>query len=320
MSQFKTFFTVTHGGGPVGIALKRHALLYTVYTIAKDGDPTIFKVTDKGAESVFAPKFPSIRGNAEVEIVVNPGRGPWEDFAGYVYATQGSKIFEITPDGNDVKLFVQIPPIGNDPGTCITFDQVGTFCYDMILGDAKGNVYRADPSMRGTTLKPFANVKNQVLGDTLEVVPKCLGPHGGEIWVTAENQGKVYSISASVPPIISPIVDIPRAGNIAVIPNSPKELGCSGGAFFTADWPTQIVEFPKSVFRGLGGNVLVGQENGRGLYIVKFDRNLQKYVANKFGPDPFKGIAEGAAFVRHHHDHDDDHHYDDDDEEYESSE
>src|SRR5579859_2835534 len=40
---FKTFLNVTHGG-VVGVALKRHALLYTVFQIDHDGDPTIFQV------------------------------------------------------------------------------------------------------------------------------------------------------------------------------------------------------------------------------------------------------------------------------------
>lgn len=324
MSCFTNFHKVTHGG-VVGIALQRRALLFTVFEIDKNGDPTIFKVTDKGQESVFAPTFPSTQGTQECQLEVNPGLGPWEDFCGYVYVTQGSKIFEITPDGLHVDLFATTSSNVDFRGTGITFDRVGTFCYDMILGDMKGNVFRVDPSMRGKTLKPFANVQNAVLGDTLAVVPKCLGPHGGEIWVSAEEQGKVYSVSATVPPVISTIVDtIIQPGNISVIPFSPKELGRSGGAYFAADWPGEILECPKSAFRGLGGNVLVGQESGGGISIIKFDRVSKKYVASKFG-NPFQGNAEGAAFVhRHHHHHDsdddlqddDDDNLDDDDDEY----
>jgi hypothetical protein len=301
--SFKTFHNINHGG-VIGVALQRHALLFTVYDIKKAGDPTIFQVTDDGIEGIFAPTFPSTEGFAERQIDVNPGLGPWDDYAEYVYVTQGSDIFEITPNGSIVQRFARISASVNF-GASITFDRVGTFCYDMILTDTTGNVYRADPSMRGTTLKPFVNVHNTALGDTLAVVPKCLGPHGGEIWVAAEGPpGKVYSISASSPPTVTPIVDIPQAGNVSVIPYCLKEFGYSGGAYFAADWKEddgRILECPKSSFRGLGGNVLVGQETGGGIYMITLDRATLKYVATKFD-NPFQGNAEGAAFVQccHH--------------------
>jgi hypothetical protein len=298
---FNTFHNVTNHGGVVGIALQRHALLFTVYVINKAGDPQIFQVTDDGKEGVFAPTFPSTQGAIECQIAVNPGLGPWCDYAEFVYVTQGSKIFEITPNGSVVQLFADISA-KVDFGASITFDRVGTFCYDMILADASGNVYRANPSMRGTTLKPFANVQNQILGDTLAVVPKCLGPHGGEIWVSAENAGKggVFSISAKPPPNVTHIVDIPNAGNVSVIPYCLKEFGYSGGCYFAADWEGsggRILECPKSSLRGLGGNVLVGQETGGGIYMITLNRVTLTYEATKVG-DPFKGNAEGAAFFQ----------------------
>jgi hypothetical protein len=122
----------------------------------------------------------------------------------------------------------------------------------MILSNIFGNVYSVTPAMKNTTLKPFTNVNNMVLGDTFPV-PKSLGPHGGELWVAAEDEEKVYSISAGQTPKISAIVDIPNAGNVSAIPHEPEEFGCSGGAYFAADRMTRggrILECPKSAFRG----------------------------------------------------------------------
>ena len=312
---FKTFLNVTHGG-VVGVALKRHALLYTVFQIDHDGDPTIFQVTDKGVESVFAPSFPSTAGFQECLLDVNPGLGQWEHQAGFVYVTQGNKIFEITPNGAPVQLFAQLSSSVDSNGTAITFDRVGTFHHDMILTDnQRGDVYRVRPAMRGTMLTPFVNVHKTILGDTLAVVPKSLGPHGGEIWVAAQNDGKVYSVSASTTPTVNTIASIPQAGNVSVIPHKPKEFGRSGGAYFAADWSDRagrILECPKSAFRGLGGNVLIGQETGGGVSMIKFDGSTGSYTVSTFDANAFHGNGEGAAFVQHHHCDDDDDDDDDD--------
>jgi hypothetical protein len=298
--NFKIFSKITHGG-VVGLALKRRALLYTVFDSL--GGPTIFQVTDKGHESAFAPSFPSVTSLQECEITVNPGFGHWRDKVGFVYVTQGSKIFEITPDGFKWEHFADIPPVGNFQGTAITFDQVGTFSHDMIVTDTKGNVYRAKPWMRGTTLTPFVNVGAVALGDTIAVVSKRLGPHGGELWVTSEATGNVYSVSPTTPPTVNTIINIPGAGNVSAIPDDPENFGSSGGAFFVADWMNnggQIVQWPKSAFHGLGGNVLVGQETGGGLYIIKW--NGSKYVSSLFENKYKFNNSEGASFlVRHHH-------------------
>src|SRR5262245_16130720 len=127
----------------------------TLYEVAKNGDPVIFQVTDKGTGCVFAPTFPSTAGSRECGIEVNPGPGQWKDKAGFVYVTQASKIFGITPDGVTVNLFAEISSSVAFEGTGIIFDRIGTFGYDMILSDMFGNVYRVTPEMKGSVLKPF---------------------------------------------------------------------------------------------------------------------------------------------------------------------
>src|SRR4030095_6693976 len=101
------------------------------------------------------------------------------------YVTQGSDIFEITPNGCTVKRFTSVHTAGT--GTGITFDRVGTFNYDMILTEINGNVFRANPD---GVVSHIANVQKMIEGPA--VVPLTLGPHGGEIWVASETAGAIY--------------------------------------------------------------------------------------------------------------------------------
>jgi hypothetical protein len=287
MATPSTFVNVNQ---PIGIAATQDGLLYTQYCVAEPGQPAIFKVTDTGASSVFAPTFPSAAGCVEKYLDVNPGRGPWAHKVRHVYVTQGRDVFEITPDGSTVNLFATIPS-DVTTHTGITFDRVGTFNNDMILTDVTGNVFRVDSA---GAITQIATVNAFIEGPA--VVPAELGPHGGEIWVAAETAGTVYSVSASgtVSAIVS---DLPGAENVTVIPAAPAELGSSGGAYFAADFPVRIVRYPASDFVGLGGNVLVGQESpGGGVQMISFTGGA--YVVSTFQASAYQGTGEGAAFVQ----------------------
>jgi hypothetical protein len=100
-----TFVTVTQ---PVGIAVAHDHLLYTQYC-TEEGAPAIFSVTDTGTVADFAPTFPSKPGCIERYLDVNPGLGPWAGKQDFVYVTQGTDIFEITPDGATVAPFATLP-------------------------------------------------------------------------------------------------------------------------------------------------------------------------------------------------------------------
>ena len=286
MATPSTFVNVNQ---PIGIAATQDGLLYTQYCVANAGEPTIFKVTDTGTPSVFAPAFPSQAGCVEKYLDVNPGLGPWASKVRYVYVTQGSDVFEITPDGSAVTLFATIPS-GVSTHSGITFNRVGTFANDMILTDITGNVFRVSSAGAVTQV---TSVNAVIEGPA--VVPAALGPHGSEVWVAAEAAGTVYSVSASG--TVSVIATgIPGAENVRVIPAEPAQLGSSGGAYFAADFPVRIIKFPASDFTGLGGNVLVGQEApGGGIQMISFTGGA--YTVSTFQGGAFQGDAEGAAFV-----------------------
>ncbi len=286
MPTESTFVNVNQ---PIGIAATQDGLLYTQYCVAEAGQPTIFKVTDTGTVSAFAPTFPSAAGCVEKYLDVNPGLGSWASKVRHVYVSQGSDVFEITPDGSAVSLFATIPS-GVTTHTGITFDRVGTFNNDMILTDVTGNVFRVDAAGAVTQV---ASVNAFI--ESPAVVPAALGPHGGEVWAAAEGTGTVYSVSASG--VVSVIASgVPGAENVRVIPAAPAQLGASGGSYFAADFPVRIVKFPASDFAGLGGNVLVGQESpGGGVQMISFAAGA--YVVSTFQASAFEGSAEGAAFV-----------------------
>lgn len=268
--------------GPVGIAATQDGLLFTTFS----GQPSIFKVTDTKKVSVFAPTFPTAPDPNEKDLDVNPGLGPWANKYRFVYVTQSPDIFEITPNGCTVKHFTTIP---TDVGAwlCITFDRVGTFNNDMIVTDLHGKVWRVNSAGIPTQI---ANLKAITGGAA--VVPTTLGPRGGELWVAT--QGAVSSIDASGH--VSLIANIELAENVTVIPAAPIELGSSGGSYFTADWPTRILEYPASDFYGHGGNVLVGREDNGPLLEISFTGG--SYQPMIFQPHATNGRAEGAAFVQ----------------------
>jgi hypothetical protein len=156
------FVTITE---PIGVAATQDGVLITAW----EGSPSIFKVTDTKAISVFAPGFVTVPSRVEKYLDVNPGLGPWANKAGFVYVTQGSDVWEITPNGCAVKKFLTIDS-GVISGTGITFDRVGTFKYDMILTDIMGNVFRVTSR---ALITPLVNLKITI--ENPAVVPVGLG-------------------------------------------------------------------------------------------------------------------------------------------------
>jgi hypothetical protein len=287
MPSSSTFVSVN---APIGVAADADRLLYTQYSVASAGDPTIFAVSDAGVVSVFAPSFPSVPGSVEKYIDINPGLGAWASKRHYVYVTQGSEIYEIDPSGLAVSLFATVPT-GAPTHTGITFDREGTFNHDMIVTDIGGNVFRVDS---GGAVTLVAKVEEAPI-EGPAVVPAGFGPNGGEVWVAAEGAGAVLAVRSDG--TVSVITrDIPSAENVRVIPAAPTELGSSGGAYFAADYPERIVKYPASDFAGLGGNVLVGQEEGGG-GIMMISESGGAYNVVPFDPSAFRGSAEGAAFA-----------------------
>jgi hypothetical protein len=141
------------------------------------------------------------------------------------------------------------------------------------------------------------------VGTTIEgpaVVPRTLGPHGGEIWVAAQDKSSIFSINVSGD-IKTITKEICNPENITVIPAAPTNFGTSGGSYFAADFPTRIIEYPASDFFSFGGNVLVGTEPqaaGSPSQLKRISFTDGDYKVSPFDDHAFKGGAEGAAFVQ----------------------
>lgn len=265
---------------PIGVAATTDKLLVTNYC----GNPrTVSLIDSAGHSSVFAhlPDWPD-GGCHEDYIAASPGLGGFP--ASDLYVMQGPNVVHVSADGTTVTHFATIPglpPTHNG----IAFDQVGTFGNDMIVTGSNGTVWRVNSSGTPTFV---ANVGTQLEGPI--VAPASFAPYGGQILAAAENASRVYAISNTG--VVSVAAVVPAAESVHLIPNTVCSYGASGGAFFSAMYPTHIEKFAASDFVGLGGQVLVTSEAG-GTYLLKS-------VGGTLQQSQFEGNNgqhEGSAFV-----------------------
>ncbi|HWI62727.1 MAG TPA: hypothetical protein VNT75_12855 [Symbiobacteriaceae bacterium] len=263
----------------IGVAATRDRLFVTTYC----NDPRILWAIDSaGNKTAFATLPNRGAGCYEDYLAVSPGLGGFP--ANYIYVVQGGNIIQVSADGASVSLFATIPgfqPTHNG----ITFDQVGTFGYDMILTGANGTVWRVTS---GGSRSQIAAGLPQVEGPV--VAPMSLAPYGGWILAAAENVSRVYAIS----PVgaVQVAANIPSAESVHIIPMNVCNFGSTGGAFFSAIYPTHLAKFPASDFAGLGGQIIVTSEGG-GSY--RLSSNGTALVTSVFHGNI--GQHEGSAFV-----------------------
>ena len=167
----------------------------------------------------------------------------------------------------------------------------------MIVTCQEGNVFRVHGDGTSTHLAgPFGT---EIEGPA--VVPPGFGPHGGEIWVAAEDSDAIHALRNNndgtytvFPSILSHV----NPEGVFVIPSPPCTF-CTTYAFFqTEQQQNQLIwAYPLSDFNMLGGNVIITSESG----IQGADTDLVtvsggNYVQTSFGSRP-PGVNEGANFV-----------------------
>jgi len=124
------------------------------------------------------------------------------------------------------------------------------------------------------------------------VAPMSFAPFGGMAIVASENNSAVYASAASGAAYYAAYW--PGAESIHVVPDRVCSFGASGGAFFSAMYPTHIEKFPPSDFAGLGGRLLVTSESGGGIGLLTSTGNGAVAVSS-FQTNI--GQHEGSAFV-----------------------
>ncbi|MBK6425374.1 MAG: hypothetical protein IPF82_03985 [Blastocatellia bacterium] len=165
--------------GPIGIAASPERILVMTFC---DDPRQIMQVDGAGVVTPFATLPPREPGCLEDDIHFSSGLGGWP--AGYVFATQGTYIYKISPDGAFVSLFAMIPTAVSG----LVFDKVGSFGYDMIVIGGY-SVYRVTPAGTVTMLGGF---NERVEGP--DVAPMSFGPYGGFLFAGA-NSGYVMAMA-----------------------------------------------------------------------------------------------------------------------------
>ena len=268
---------------PMGVAVTATRVL-----VAQFNSDKIKGIDSNGIVSNFA-SLPTSGLSVERYLAISPGLGGFP--AGYIYATVGQNIYQITPDGLTVTLFVNIPSLATGE-TGITFDTVGTFGFNMILTDRRGPVWSVTSAGVATQIGDFGV---QIEGPL--VTPSTFGTYGGWVWGGNEFQNGVYAMSNT-----GTVVQVAAGGELnspeglILIPSTVCSFGSSGGAYFIGmEDQNQVMKFGTFDFQGLGGDLLAPSELDT--HISRIHWNGTAYEIFHFS-DPI-GIPdlEGSAFT-----------------------
>jgi hypothetical protein len=289
---------------PIGIAATPGRLLVTRPLC---GDPRqVLAIDDSGATTVFAT-LPSRGGCFEDYIAVagpadpslpgfpSPTKGGF--VSNDVFVTQGAKILKISLSGV-VTTFATISSCGPSR-TGITFDDVGTFGYAMIVTCESGKVWKVNPSGAATLVADIAALLGlaTVRIENPDVAPSTFAPYGGHIVVAAEVLSKVFAVSPAG--VVKAVAQWSGAEGVNAVPGGKCNTSGTGAAFFTAIFKPAasgagtIVRFPLSALEGLSGRLLVtsGATAGIGLLTstgaatitpTLFHANIGKHEGSSF--------------------------------------
>jgi hypothetical protein len=238
-----TFATL---GRPVGVAATATRLLVT-----QAQRSTVKAIDSTGAVSLFAT-LPTTERSIEPYIAVSSGLGGFPP--GKVYVVVRQRIWQISANGSNAKVFKKIPGLsaGNNG---ITFDTVGTFGFNMIITDRRGPVWTVTSSGLATQI---VDVMEQIEGPV--VAPTTFGNFGGQLLVASEFVGQVLAISPT-DFSISTVGSWESAEGVDIVPPAVCEFEASGGAYFVAmEDENRIVKFPATDFTGLEGFALSPSE------------------------------------------------------------
>lgn len=291
---------------PVGVAATPGRLLVT-HPLCGDSSE-VLTIDSGGAASVFATLPP--RGSAcfEQNVAVagpadpskpgfpSPTRGGFP--SNYAYVTRGAKVLKITLDGT-VSLFTTIPSCVQSSETGITFDRVGSFGWNMIVTCSTGKMWRVTATGAATLIADVADALGlaSVRIENPDVAPLSFTPYGGQLFVAAEDLGKVLAVSPSG--AVSTVASWSSAEGVNFIPLNKCTFGTSGGSFFTAIFRSAkqgtgaIYRFPLSAFSDQSGRALVTGESGPGIGLLT--SNNGAITTGVFHESI--GAHEGSVFV-----------------------
>ena len=267
--------------GPIGVAAAPGSLYVTRGCV---GTPVEVHSIDSAGSDTLIATIPNSSGTCEGYIAISPGLGSFT--ANDIYVTNGSEIWRVTPTGSSVTLFATLPPPLVFTHTGITFDHIGTFGNQMIVTTFDGRVFTIDSNANVVFV---AQVPGALEGP--DVAPLTFGPLGGNVFAADEATHQIWAVSPTG--AVTSVAGFFAAESVHFIPNNVCSFGTSGGAFFSAIFPSAIYKFAPTDFTGLGGSMIVTSEGG-GSSLLQFNTNTG-YTLSPFGDNV--GQHEGSAFV-----------------------
>jgi Tol biopolymer transport system component len=265
---------------PMGIAVTSSAVLAMQFN-----SDNIKKITSSCTVSNFAV-LPPTGTTVERYLAVSPGLGGFP--AGYVYATVGANIYQVTPDGLTVTLFKNMPGFLNGE-TGITFDTVGTFGFKMILTDRRGPIWTVDSAGNATLI---GDVGQQIEGPI--VAPTSFVPYAGQIIVANEFADKVFAMNSAG--VVTQVTTVDGGEGAVTIPSTVCNLSGTTGAYFVAmEDLNQVWSFPASMFTGMGNDIMIPSELITDFW--KLHSNGSTISTTQFYPAIGTPDLEGSAFA-----------------------
>lgn len=252
---------------PIAVAASPERVLVMTFC---DNPRQIKQIDSAGNMTVFATLPPREPGCLEDDLHFSSGMGGWAP--GFVYATQGTYIYKISPDGTTVSQFAMIPTAVSG----LVFDKIGSFGYDMLVTGGYA-VYRVSPAGTVTQVAYFVE---RVEGP--DVAPMTFGTYAGYLFVGSLS-GKVMAMAPTGGSTV--VVPLPNADRVHFVPETLGTLSGTDYSFFTAVNPGGIVAYPQADFSGAGGSALVSSTNGSGLWLLSWDGT--QYVMVPFCSAPY---------------------------------
>jgi DNA-binding beta-propeller fold protein YncE len=186
--QFNTVFAevemnnFTSFNKPVGLAwIDDHFLAST-----RNGDTRLITVSADGErKEPFAPEF---SGAGEVYIALSHGKAGFPE--DYIYVSSGNSIYEIDPEGNNVRLFST--PFEDMGLGYIAFDTVGTWGNLLYAVNFNGLLWSVDSNGNAELI---INMGDHLLPEHILVAPEDFGDFGGDLIISLEMDRKIVAIS-----------------------------------------------------------------------------------------------------------------------------
>jgi hypothetical protein len=234
-----------------------------------------------GSLALFGSPIPGFSGEIALGSSLGLGGFPSRDV--YAGSQAGTSIYQFSNNGSAQSLFVTLPG-GAIRG--ITFDNVGTFGFDMLVATSSGQIYSVASNGSFTQL---ANLGQDSEG--MAIGTSKFGTFAGYLLVGSEGSGQINAINPTTH-AVTLVTTVPSA---EVLSSVPLNLGSGGPleGFYAANYPVDVIKAGANQFSGLQGDLIVtGETTGQ---MTDLHWNGSTFVSTNIGA--FPNQPEDGEFV-----------------------